>query len=294
MKNFVVFANCQSRALALTLMEDSEFSSIYNWLKIPAVQNINADNIDLVLKSVCEADLLIYQPVSESHKRHSSLSSDNILKKVKPGGTALSFPSIYFDGYFPTLQSFKGKSSVLNLAHDYFIAYCFSIGLNVKETVSLIRSDNLFSKSLSNNLLNQSIDNLEIKENEANVDIRISGFIKENYKKYRLFNQFNHPKRPLFKYLADAIFKELGFVNSFVEDVGASHLDTIYVPTYKSIYKNLELEFKESEGLYICGNGTEVELDFVVNEFFKFYGNLNKKEILSHIDFEKPFIKDLF
>ncbi len=40
MKNLVIFGNCQSHALAKTILESSEFLSQYHWDEIPMVQNL--------------------------------------------------------------------------------------------------------------------------------------------------------------------------------------------------------------------------------------------------------------
>lgn len=290
MKKFIVYANCQSHALALTLMENKEFSSIYEWVHIPPVQDLKKINIPEILSKVESADLFIYQPILSSHKRPKELSSDFLTMRLKSGANFISFPSLYFDGYFPHLQTFKGYVSELNLVHDYFIAYCCSIGLTEEETIELIHNQDLYPKNVSIKLAENSLDNLRRRESKFHIDIKISGFIEENYRRIKLFNQFNHPKRVVFKHVAESIMKKLGIKDFAIDKEGASHLDRIMTPIYRSTYKNLELEFEEDFESYNALNGKGINQKDVISEFFKFYNLLNLEEIKRHVSKKKPFI----
>ena len=293
MKKFIIFANCQGDALAKTLMENQEFASNYERIFLPPVQNMNTQDVSDVLSKVNNSDLFIYQPVSATPSRPQELTSSFLLRKVKPGTKVLSFPSLYFDGYFPHLQTLKGYVAVLRLVHDYFIAYACSIGLNVEDTVSLIQKEGLYKKEMSISFVENSLKKLEDRESEFDTDIKVSSFIREHYRSEKLFNQFNHPKRAVFKYVAEGILEKIGIKNIHIAQKGVSHLDAIMTPIYKSTYRNLKLQFDEDFENY---NGLEqagLKQRDVVSKFFDFYRSQNLKEIKLHIIKNKPFIPQI-
>jgi hypothetical protein len=290
MKKFIVYANCQSYALAQTLLENIEFSSTYEWVPIPPVQNLKEINIPEVTSKVKSTDLFIYQPIAKSHNRPKELSSKFLIRFVKPKANIISFPSIYFDGYFPHLSTFKGYVSTLNLVHDYFIAYACSIGISEEETFELVQDQKLYPEKLSIKLAEKSLKRLKDRESYFNIDITISEFIRENYQRIKLFNQFNHPKRAVFKYIAESIMQKLGIASHFIDEEGPSHLDKIMTPIYRSTHKNLKLEFEEDFECYNGLNAKGESQKVVISEFFKFYKLKNLDEIMHHVSKIKPFI----
>jgi hypothetical protein len=289
-KKLVVFANCQSGALVRTMMENKEFSSQYKWDFLRPVQILQEIHIAEVVNKVKNADLFIYQPVAASPNRPYELNSKFLLEQIKDDAETISFPSIYFDGYFPHLQTLKGKVSVLNLVHDYFMAYSYAIGLSEEETIELINKENLYSKSLSIQLVGNSLKNLRDREKESNIDIKLCDFIEKNYKKVKLFNQFNHPKREVFKYIAESILNKIGIDEFLVADAGASHLDEIMTPIYRSTHKNLNLQFKEDFETYGAIGHQKIKQREVIYKFFEFYRKDDLEDIKMSVSKTKPFV----
>lgn len=290
MKKFVVFANCQSRALAKTLLENKEFSSRYLWDYVPPVQSLNDSHIHEVLTKVRETDLFIYQPIAKSPNRPMELTSNFLLGQIKEGGKTISFPSIYFDGYFPHLQTLKGTVSVLNLVHDYFIVYACAIGLSEKKCISLINRDDLYPETLSRQLAEQSLQKLKDREIAEGIDIAVSDFIAENYIRNKLFNQFNHPKREVFKYIAEGILAKTGMTDCYINITGDSHLDMIMTPVYRSTYKNLRLEFEEDFETYGAKNNLILKQKRVIEKLYESYRRSDPDELKSHVKNTKPFV----
>lgn len=293
MKQFVVFANCQSGALAKTLLENEEFSSQYRWAAIPPVHTIKENHVGEVLAKVREADLLIYQPVSPSPLRPPEMTSDFLLGQTKKGCERLSFPSIYFDGYFPHLQTLKGTVSVLNLVHDYFIAYACAIGLTEEQCFSLINREDLYPEALSWELAENSLQALQRRERAEGIDIIVSDFIAANYKHCKLFNQFNHPKRAVFRHVAETILSQIGIANYRVNPTGESHLDMIMTPVYRSTHKNLRLDFEEDFDTYGAKSNLVLRQMEVIGRFFAGYRGLDTEELMAHVHKTKPFVADI-
>ena len=293
MKNVVVFANCQGSALAQTMLENEHFSSKYKWNRIPPVQSITKNNVNDVLKKVSDADLFIYQPIIESPDRPKEMYSEFLKSQLKDNAIPISFPSIYFDGYFPHLQGLSGLTSVLNFVHDYFIAYACAIGLSEDQLISIIETDDFYSRKLSVDLAERSILILKNREIQQTIDIRLSEFIRNNYKKNKLFNQFNHPKREVFQFLAESIFSKINMEDCKIVSHGESYLDTIIAPIYKSTYNNLSLTFDEDFNVYGRPGNYRLTQREVVCEFFKFYRGTDLTQLKTIIIKNKPFVAEL-
>lgn len=293
MKKFVVFANCQSSALAKTMLENQEFSSQYQWDFILPVQNMNSSHIDEVINKARNADLFIYQPVSEAPNRPEELTSEFLLGQLKESSEAVSFPSIYFDGYFPHLQTMKGLISILNLVHDYFIVYACAIDLSEELCFSLINRDDLYPETLSLRLAEKSLQNLKEREIKECIDVAVSGFIEKNYKNYKLFNQFNHPKRIIFKHVSESILLKIGMSDYSISPLGDSHLDMIMTPIYRSTYKNLKLKFREDFETYGAKNNLILKQKEIIRKLYDFYRKSNLEELRSHVSKTKPFIPQI-
>jgi hypothetical protein len=291
-KTFTVFANCQSHALAKTLLEHQDFSQNYKLLPIPAVHELRDVDIEKVIDVVKQVDLFLYQPVASKEHRLESATSKYMLKQLKDSAQALSFPSIYFDGYFPHLATLGGYHSVLNQVHDYFIAYCFVKGMTAENCVELISSRQLYDKSTSRKLLKNTLSSLKWRERFNRIDLKVSGFIEKNYKTKRLFNQFNHPTRDIFVHLRNIILHKVGIddgVNIAQELNASNYLSGIIAPIYTSTYYHLDLCLDESYDKYIVKSNA-IELYEVVCQFYLFYQGVNKDELIKTIYTNKPFV----
>lgn len=290
-KIYTFYSNCQGEAIAKTLEENTLFSSCYEWLKIKPIQNIKASEINSVSEKIATADVIIHQTISD-RGRHSELSSQNMLKHARPDAQIISIPSLYFDGYFPHLSSMNQHTSVLSLVHDYFIAYAYCKGISPVDCLGMIRSEVLYSRDLSEQLLNISLNNLRRRESKENLDITISDYIEKNFKKRKLFNQFNHPTREVFEFISNQILKKIGMEESeYHSDQG--YLDGLIVPIYQSTYKNLGLQFIEDFNAYETWSGHSLNQRDIVFEFYDFYKTIDMSEILDTVCKKKPFVPEI-
>lgn len=287
--NFTVFANCQSAAIARTLLENPDFSTKYQLNAIKPIQTLTKENIDEVVDIASMTDLFIYQPTQSTPIRPTELSSDGMLSVLKATAICISFPSVYFDGYFPHLQTMEGRKSVLNFVHDYIIAYCAVKKLDKSTTLELISDSTLYSKALSDELCEGSLQNLEKREQFNKTDIRLSGFIRDNFRKVKLFNQFNHPTRPLFLHLANEVFSSIG-CKEYSSNTGSEYLDRIRTPIYKSTYANLSLEFKEDFKTYNSILGRNVSQELIVEKLLAFYAQTDQNWLRAIVLQNKPFV----
>lgn len=221
--------------------------------------------------------------------RPKEFSSEYLLNIVKNSATCISFPSLYFDGYFPHLAPMNGLTSILLQAHDYVIAYCSTIKLSKNKIHELIESKDLYPYDLSKKLVEDSFNALEVREQEDKIDIKISNYLRKNYLKHKLFNQFRHPKRPVFSYLANMILSNIDR-NPYKFEDHIEYLDSVVAPIYKSTYLNLSLGFDESFEHYKTITGKFVHQTVVIEEFLTFYGQFQNVFLRRIIEQKKPFV----
>lgn len=173
MKTFSIYGNCQSAALAQVLSKNKSFEKMYNYTGLQAVQTISQEKVFLVKEIFENVDLLLHQVISDQFAI-ADLSTSKMMKTRKNDSKSFTFPSLYFNAYFPHLDTFKGKQSILNFVHDYVIMYGYVQGLSEQQILNLIQDENMYSKQLSTSLLKKSL--LFLKNRENSFDIKISSF----------------------------------------------------------------------------------------------------------------------
>lgn len=289
-KKYSVYGNCQSGALAMTLSKNETFNKQYELQKIKPVQTLKLEDVLDVQNIFKDIDLVIYQHISSNY-RIGELSTNRLLKKVKRSTMTISFVSMYFNAYFPHLDKFLGKKSILNVVHDYIIMYCYCLGMTEQETFDVIQREDLYSIEISNQLFANALN--ELKKREESTDVKVAPFIEKEYQNIKLFNQFNHPKGIVFDYLANQILEKLNIPVKPLDKNHKTGLDGIMSPIYRSTYKNLNLKFEEDFYTYSTVKG-HMHQEEVIREFFNLYRTLDKNLMLSTIMSTKPFIIDIF
>lgn len=293
-KRFSAYGNCQAQALAKTLLESEKFSESFEYLPIDSVHTLHAGEYSKLVDIFQQLDLLLYQPVSEQY-HIPQLSTSNLLAYLPQHCRSISFPSLYFNGYFPHLDTLKGITSILNLVHDYNIIYAFVLGLDEAQTVELISSNKFYDQVTSNRLINQSIAELYNREKVNNVNVKLSDYILSNYRKQKLFNQFNHPRRQVFEYLANRVLSILNLEETqLLSQQIEGYLDAISTPIYKSTYENLNLLFDEDFLSYNSVKGQGTHIAEVVGGFYSTYRSLSKTTLYEQVLNQKSFVVEVF
>lgn len=291
-KKIVFFTNCQGPALIKTLMESASFSSKYEVIKIPPVHTINSGNWAQVRAAVIGCDVLVYQVVRESSSRLPGVNSNYIKLLVPKNALKISFPSIYFDAFTPHIGIINRWESPLKTMHDYFVAYCWYIGLTVEETSIVINHPNLFLKTEVDNIFAQSVDSLQMREERGNVDIKVSGFLKKNFKTKYLMHKPNHPGRLVLNFVAEELAKLLHIKLELIIE-GPEYLGTVSPKLLPSIKEKLGLDFYGQCDQYNYSPIGEIkELEFIQGCFFT-YENNDRDELLTSIVNKKFVMKNV-
>jgi hypothetical protein len=171
--------------------------------------------------------------------------SIDALKNQFPFKTFISFPSIYFDGYFPSLMYLRKPEGgtlkgVIGDFHDMRVVKAFLKGKSVEETLSELT----MLKELSE-VKSQFAGSLQrLGEREKELDIKTADFIFENSLEKRLFYVFNHPSNDV---LLNVARQFCSLLDIEVED------------------KNWRL----AEGVRDYLTGSQAAVDFSVSQFFR-------------------------
>lgn len=293
MKRFTVFANCQGLALATVLMSNRYFAKLYTFTRLPAVQTLTEADVPKVENLFAQCDLVIFQNVRENYKI-PELSTARLLQKIRPDALAISFPSLYFNGYFPHIDNMQGVKSILNLVHDYFIVFAFLQGMTISQAQEFINQDDLYSPQLSTSLFRESLTALQERENSLHTDCVITSYLEKEYSSVKLFNQFNHPSIEVFLHLAQQICDKLQIETEFDLDaiMETYKLDRISTPIYPSTHRHLKLNFKEEFGSYATIQGP-MSQEKVIEEYYKTYSSMERSFLENMLHKKKPFIAQL-
>ena len=244
---FVLYGNCQMKAISEIFMKyipGHEYTYITNYTLI---KDVNKDSkiSDDMLTLLNNADVFIYQPISGYY----CFDTDNIIKCIRPNCIKISFAYLYFLGYFPDYIDDKNNAKTITEEFPYglypygyeSIRKLLFCGKNIWEIISIVQDPEFLTSEYVINKMNYGLKTLE--EKESGTTIKLSEFIRNNYKTMRLFHTVNHPTNALLNELVNNILDVLGMKHVLILD------DDEYIGAHSSIIypvvsKCLELEFE--------------------------------------------------
>lgn len=243
----IIYANCQNKLLAECLSKSALFNQEYTLERFPAHLLIQGKTTipDRLLK---QAKLFIYQPVKEAHGK---ASSKYLLDKLSPDCQTIAFPSLYFTGYFPQYCKNPNLKIIKSIypfgiipEGDVNVVKMLEQGQNKEKIASKLQSKDFYTPDLLKNNVNNSLE--ELARREANLEIKVSQFIRDNYQQHRLFYVHNHPTDILGIYVANKILDRLNLPQLEQQMSGnpaSGILDNTQVPIYPSVIEHLQLDF---------------------------------------------------
>jgi hypothetical protein len=197
MLKLLILANCQATALGKICAEitGTQSEPIFEVMPCAPVFELGSEHGDYLLDQVKRCDVLLYQPHGLGQHAPAWRSSDN-WKQLAPG-RCISFQSLYFSGYCPELIYLKDvQGGRLNGGfcdyHDQRIVDCFLDGFPASKTRTEFQDIQLGADFIRTNAENSLLECAR-REEEQELDIRLSGFIREKYRQQHLFFTFNHP-----------------------------------------------------------------------------------------------------
>ncbi len=256
-KNILIYSNCQGKPIMVLLKRCFPHNKIEH---IPAHTYIKEKKI-LPGDLFRNCDIFIYQPIDEKYGQYST---DFILKNyVNEKAEKVSFPYIYFQGYFPSFakNTDNGSAPFQNMICRKMAAIS-QTGKSAKEICDALSAEDLFSRQKIEDTVEHTIKLL--KEKERKTDIKISGFIEKNFRRTDLFSTPKHPTEYVMTDCVNQILMKLGAEDKIIENNSTKTfrcLSACALPIYPSVKKILGLNFKHK----IIFLNTEITLeDFVI------------------------------
>lgn len=185
MKQCLLFGNCQCSGVK-KFLEFSTFYSIYevhqfaNWEMIQ-----NGEHLPIQLLK--EADLVIYQPLSDVHGCYSTDRSHphSFFHLLKPDCKTISFPRIHNNAIFPLFH--KNEKNVMYGSIKNKVS-------SLEELLHLYDANQLdfdFDQRMKKNY--------EVAlQKDSQCDVKIADFIYNNLSKHKLFLTQDHPTSIVF------------------------------------------------------------------------------------------------
>lgn len=264
MLNCCFIGTCQIKAISDILSENEQFCSKYNIKNVTEVHKSSINEIEKLFKRK-DIDLFICQPISTNYRK-GIISTERLLQNFKC--EIIMIPFIYFDGYFPGISylydengnkvqkyglNYYDKNILnhvleninFNKVENYLIEN-HNFEENLKRIEFLINDTDYYGKKECIRKVEASLKKLEIRElfpydYKKPVDVKISDFIRENYKNKRLFFTMNHPTDEVLYEITNRIMKKLN-LNSVKFKQKDFLKDTIF-PIYPCVKEKLDLKF---------------------------------------------------
>jgi hypothetical protein len=244
-KKFAVYGNCQAGPIAKLLLNNEKFNEQFELVNFPQpVYMMSNKDWPEILKVIEGVDLLIYQQVSDAFG--SLLNSENLAANAKSSAIKISYPSIYFNGYFVEVDYLRGMPSSVNHFseyHDINIAQSYLQSENIEQAInqSLAQMQDPYFYSENDVLSRVKLGLDELSSREAKLDTQISNFVENNWMSEQLFFSVNHPARSVMLEICYQVLKLLGIKDLFIPG-SFEHLGETKLPIYQSVKSRLDTQ----------------------------------------------------
>lgn len=251
----IIYANCQNQLLAEYLLKSSFFYREYTIKRFPI--HLSIQNKKTIPDALLQrTKLFIYQPVKEIH---GNCSTKHILNRLPSDCQRISFPSLYFTGYYPQYCKNPANRIVKSVYPfgmmpygDRNIISLLEEDKSITEIVEILSDPDFYSSEFL--LANANSSLAELARREATLSIKVSEFIKAHYQQHYLFHSINHPTDILGIYVVNQIFKEIALPTLDEEMFQGNRAEGILsnkqIPIYPSVIKNLPLAFVSDNSVY--------------------------------------------
>jgi hypothetical protein len=241
-KKFAVYGNCQAGPIAKLLLNNEAFKQQFELVNFPnPVYMMSNKDWPEILQVLEDIDLLIFQQVGDAFGH--LLSSEHLAANVKPGAIKVSYPSIYFNGYFVEVDYLRGLPGTVNQFSEY---HDMNVALNylnsdtpqqaIEKSLAQIQDPDFYSPRDVLSRVQLSID--ELKSREADLDTHVATFVEEHWQTGQLFFSVNHPARQIMLEICYQILKLLNISNEHIPG-SFEHLGETKLPIYQSIKKQM-------------------------------------------------------
>lgn len=226
------YGTCHLHKINELMKENSLYTEKYDDVYIPNFHfriyddDYKKDLFGKIISEINQAQIIVYQPVSE---KHGQWSTEFLLKCAKETCRLIRFPNVYNTAFFPlcTLGDYLGtkvfgEETVVDLIKDNY---------SLDKIIELYKTN-----QLNWNFENRFKYNISLwQKEESKSEIRYCDFILANYKKYQLFEHALYPTMILYVYLCNQLLDILGVAG--IREVpfqyeGKTYQQLISTPSY--------------------------------------------------------------
>lgn len=165
-----------------------------------------------LVKDIQQADIIIYQPIGEQFGRNSSAS---ILAEARPGCQIIAVPYAFNYGFWPIVHVARSDVDINDEPAEINSATFINLdpvhdlldqGYTVSRVLAMFESGEIDFDHASRFRYCQEY----LADKEANCDVKVSGFIEDNYRQTKLFYYPSHPTLYLLEHMAMDIINLIG------------------------------------------------------------------------------------
>ena len=270
------YGQCNLRDIYQCLIQvqafNEEYASVFTQTipKLTAVMN----RVLYYMKDI--SDLYVYTPKLLDRDSIYSLSPEDLpndcqVVSISNLVMALYWPQVdtklghFNDWYLYSYNSKRGLKRHPDFYHTLYrhedrnIIRMIQEGKTVEEVVDVLSSENFYSEKEV--LRNRNITLKLVDISESKIDITVSDFIKDNYDRKMLYQNFAHPNKVIIWEYVSRFLSRIGVSVQEVENLEKHSPEHIHhggdVPIYPSVAKHLKLEFIHEDMKYeiMTGNG---------------------------------------
>lgn len=271
----VIVGNCQAQLLEAIFIAHTDWTV----LRIPPVFLLDSGHRDEIQSLLSKADYIFSQRVTDSYPLE--FIRTNELKKHF--NNTISWPNIYFSGYFPDIEYIyiDGIGKLVGPLDDYhptLLLDLYKAGGSVTDAVRAYQGD-AFDERYPDPI-NRTL--IELESRESGLDTKISDYIRENAHRKKLFFTVNHPINDLLFEMAERLLASAGHPMKLNRHLPYS-LSRINIPIYPRITAQFGIApppptcFVGIDRLSIhrptedCASRAYLDTEDMFDAFFRFY-----------------------
>jgi len=230
MKQCILFGNCHCSGIRKFL----ELSNFYDNYQIHQFANWelikDENNMAIPAHLIQNADLVIYQPLSDVHNCYSTnrKNPDSFFTLLREDCKTISFPRIHNNAIFPLFHKTAKRDILYGRVKNH--------AESLNEIVYLYNNNMIDYDFDARMCENYSIS----KEKESECDVKIADFIYNNISNRKLFLTHDHPTSFVFNEVTSQICDYLGFEYNYKK--GAVMEENI-VGLEDSVYNNSSCQY---------------------------------------------------
>ena len=281
-QSYTIYANCQTSLIQAHLNLSEEFRQKYKYEAIPRNYVAIQQKLEIPEDVISRTKLLIYQPIDS---KYETQSSSYLKSKVASDCVCISFPYVYFQGYWPenTKNPVNKKTKEFPFGKfpygDLNLIEMIAKGYDEDKILAKIEQEDFYKSDWVHQNFRQTLSELVKRETET--DLKISKFIKDNYQYIRLFHAPNHPANAIGFNLANQILEKLEMAP--ISQIYPQEKFADYqLPIYPSVTKILDLKFANKENNYtVTFTNHKLSFQDYIKAYIKQYSQTAKPKMVN-------------